>query len=119
MTKHRPPLWPYWLKVLIKPSSWMQLAPFSCAWDKALIHVIRNHRFTMIRDGRVAKVGTYQIWVANHPYGSFTPRDTGLPEDVRPRRSTILWAYECMMQDAFAPSEADAEISQLERMYRR
>lgn len=84
----------------LKPSYWVQLKPFSGAWDKRLNDLMDSEMFTKC-DQYTAELGGVEIWIANHPYSSFTPyQSTGLPE-VRPRRRTIARAYDKLMNDLF------------------
>jgi hypothetical protein len=87
------------LKVLFTPSCWLQHADFSSAWDHQLNSLMATNKF-IVESPYTARLGQSRVWIANHPYASFTP-EMGLPK-VRPRRITILKAYEKMMNDVFS-----------------
>jgi hypothetical protein len=61
-----------------------------------------------------AKLGERTVWIENHPYASFTIH---VPWRVRPSRSTILWAWHCLIEDVFCtPND---EIAELEKLFNR
>lgn len=83
--------------VITTPECWIQGSLYSVEWDKELIRLISDGQFTDI-DNYTAKIGGHLVWVSNHPYGSFTLTPIG----VRPRRSTILRAYDKLVRDQIA-----------------
>lgn len=99
-----------WWRVLTTPSCWMQLNTYSAVWDRKLMEAMRHHKFRPAfylddepayaeyakkRDAYNVWLGNYRIWISNHPYGSFR---LGV-YSARPRRITILEAYDKMQED--------------------
>lgn len=83
-----------WIRVLLTPGCWLQNGKYSAQWDTVLREALKLHRFTEINAFR-ATLGPYQVWVANHPYASFTPPLT----TARPSRRTILMAHDKLIAD--------------------
>lgn len=78
---------------LSKPGYHTMNNPVSMEWDKQLNELMDKHKFERINTC-MAKIGGVTVWVANHPYASFTPMDkTQLPSSIRPRRMTIYRAW--------------------------
>lgn len=88
------------LRVLLTPNCWLQVQPYSAAWDAKLNALMRTHRFTNIGE-HTARLGDYEVWISNHPYGSFNPWRHG--PKVRPRRATMLAAHDKLLNDAYIP----------------
>lgn len=86
------------ISVIFTPSCWDQIEPYSPEWDKKLNELMENNDFKNI-DQYEATIGGFRIWIGNHPYGSFIPA-FGV-RSVRPKRSTILKAYEKLVKDSF------------------
>jgi hypothetical protein len=76
--------------VLINPSFWLMNYQYSKDWDSTLNHLMDNHNF-IIKDKYTAVLGGKNIWIANHPYASFTEYDY-INDKVRPSRKTIFKA---------------------------
>lgn len=98
-----------WVRILVTPSCWLQNACYSKEWDTKLKQLIAANRFTNIGEHK-AFLGGVEIWIDNHPYASFTPRNLG--PKVRPRRATILWAHDKLMRDLYTD-----EVTELEKLY--
>jgi len=82
------------IRVLFTPSVWLQINPYSEKWDHELMARLHYMRFERC-DEYTAYLGDREIWIANHPYASFSPRTP----IVRPRRITILKAHDKLMND--------------------
>jgi hypothetical protein len=82
------------LAVLTTPSCWLQNHPFCPEWDVELNRLMRTERFVNA-DKYTAEIGGHEVWVANHPYASFTLRR----HEVRPSRATILRAKRKLIAD--------------------
>ena len=97
------------LQFIFKPSYWLIQNDYSADWDRILNNLLDNHRFTEI-DRFTAKLGNRTVWMANHPYASFTPYRSiqeildGKPKlpEVRPSRLTIQRAYRQFTEDRLA-----------------
>jgi len=96
------------LRVLFTPSCWFQGNMYSAEWDRQLKELLKTYRFTEIGE-HTAKLGSCVVWIANHPYASFSPYNM----DARPKRSTVLLAHERLVRDSFRPSEHE----ELERIF--
>jgi hypothetical protein len=92
----------YWFKSL-HPSYWVQVGTYNSEWDKWLNEAMDKDKFVIISEFQ-ASISGVTIWIANHPYGSFTPfsfKTTILPvNSPRPKRSTIARAWEKLTNDA-------------------
>lgn len=84
------------MRVILTPSCWSQNYTYSEAWDKKLNALMDEHDFTEITE-HTAQIGEVCVWVANHPYASFTPY--GNMPSVRPKRTTILRAWDKLVSD--------------------
>lgn len=95
------------LRVLFTPSCWIQVSRYSKSWDKELNDLMETHKFEKF-DGFIARIESRKVWVANHPYSSFDIY-TVKPLDVRPKRITILRAYDKLLDDLVNfPHDTDA-----------
>jgi hypothetical protein len=81
------------LRVLFTPSCWIQNESYNAVWDFKLNALMKSHRFTNW-DGYTARIGEIEVWVANHPYASFSYGGS------RPSRATILKAHDKLIIDA-------------------
>lgn len=79
------------IQFLFMPSYWIMNLSYSNVWDKKLNELLDKYEFTDI-DKFTAKLGNYEIWVANHPYNSFVPYDDLINGKYRASRLTILRA---------------------------
>lgn len=87
----------YWfLKVITTPSCWLQNYKYSVGWDKKLRELLEKEEFTEISE-HYAQIGKYKVWVANHPYASFTNK-----YEARPSRRTILKAMEKLEHNLYS-----------------
>jgi hypothetical protein len=85
------------LRVLTTPSCWLQNNSYSRQWDRRLKELMATHRF--VRTSRhTAMLGDVLIWIANHPYASFSPYGDREME-IRPSRLTIFRAHDKLMRD--------------------
>lgn len=89
----------YFFKVLLTPSCWFRLRPYSKEWDAHLNKLLFSEKFTDI-NSRTAKIGGIEVWIANHPYASMSPNQG--PE-VLPKRATVFAAYDKLSHDRFNP----------------
>jgi hypothetical protein len=83
------------LIVILHPSTWAQEYRYSEVWDTALNHFMETEKFKDIGE-HTATIGGVVIWIANHPYASFS---TYGKFHVRPKRATILRARKKLMND--------------------
>ena len=88
----------YWLKVLLTPGCWLQLYSYNKHWDEELNRLMDSGEKFKDVSSHTAIIGGYCVWIKNHPYASFTPYYTGLPE-FRPSRATILRAMDKLVAD--------------------
>lgn len=84
-----------WLAVLLTPSCWLQNCALDAGWDRELRWLLDNgYRFHDI-DKYHARIGDYEVWIANYPYAAFRYGD------IRPRRATIIRAWKVLAADRF------------------
>jgi hypothetical protein len=81
-------------RILFTPQCWFQNNPFSREWDRRLNALMRDHKFKRVSK-HSAQLGPAVMWVANHPYASFSPEGA----EVRPRRATVLKAMDKLLVD--------------------
>lgn len=86
-----------YLRVLLTPSCWLQNCPYSKEWDETLNKLLELETFEPFVMGFSTKLKGIIIWIANHPYNSFTTVLGGY--EVRPKRSTILKAMDKFQKD--------------------
>lgn len=100
-----------WLRVLFTPGCWFQQDRYSALWDKKLNELMGKYQFTDIGKYKATLGPANDIWIANHPYASFTYRRR------RPRRITILRAMDKVTVDRgprpTGPDPVDEEIRRL------
>lgn len=70
---------------LFRPSYWLMNSEYSKTLDDELIKALKTEEFTNI-SYYYADIGGMNLWIANHPYGSFTWYG------LRPSRRTIYEA---------------------------
>ena len=86
---------------LLRPSFWVMNDPYNEKWDMKLNELMRKYIFKN-KDNHEAKIGNAKVWIANHPYASFTCRD--FPNKYfygRPSRMTIYRARKKLMFETF------------------
>lgn len=87
-----------YLRVLLTPSCWFQNCfRYSKEWDETLNKLLVLETFEPFEKGYSVKLKGIIIWIANHPYNSFTIILGGY--EVRPKRSTILKAMDKLQKD--------------------
>lgn len=86
--------------VLKTPSCWLQNNGYSPIWDRKFRELLAEHSFKKTSN-YTADLGGICVWVANHPYASFSPYGKD-HADVRPSRSTILRAHDKLMSDRWS-----------------
>lgn len=87
--------------------------PTDMAWDRKLNELMKQYKFTERTECR-AKLGPYEIWVANHPYSSFHSHQNGnIPNDVLPSRFTAMKAWKKLNVDC-PLSTVDDKIKEFE-----
>lgn len=69
---------------------------YSAEWDKKLNELLDNHKFTHCTR-RTARLGEFEVWIANRPYADFTPHNPHL--DVSPSQKTLRRARARLVQD--------------------
>lgn len=77
------------LQFIFMPNYWSINHRYSKQWDEKLNTLLNKHEFTDI-DRYTAKLGDVEVWISNHPYGSFSVWGSGLY--FRPSRLIILKA---------------------------
>ena len=84
-------------RVAFTPACWVVVSDYSSEWDVELNALMKKHRF-YIRRERTVFLGPVELWIANHPYCSFTSYRfsliTGTICGPRPRRITALRAMD-------------------------
>lgn len=88
------------LQFIFRPSYWCMLYPYSKEWDRKLNKLLDEERFKEI-SFCTAVLGTQKIWIANHPYASFTPYGIYDRIEVRSSRLTIKRARKKLLNDMF------------------
>lgn len=83
-------------RVLLNPAVWLQVYPYSKAWDRRLRHLLSRHRFTDI-NGLHATLGADRVWIGSRPLSHFTPANV----PIRPSRRTILLAQDLLQADVY------------------
>lgn len=89
------------LQFLFRPNYWIMNYSYDETWDTVLNHLLDSHDFVIQDDDKyVATLNGLEIWVTNHPYGSFTPWDRRLSQTVRvrPSRLTLVRAHKMYQQ---------------------
>lgn len=82
--------------VLVRPSYWVMNYPYSEEWDTELRWLLDSgYTFEDVNEHH-ARIGDYEVWIANHPYASFTVQG-----DIRPSRVTIMRARRVLMAGRF------------------
>lgn len=77
------------LRFVFMPHYWLMNERYSPNWDSKLNKLLDCFEFTDIEEFR-AKLGEEVIWIANHPYASFTPYNSSM--NFRASRLTIYRA---------------------------
>lgn len=95
----------YQLKVIFTPSCWSQSGVYSKPWDTKLNELLSefktnyykiNNAHIFLKDNDNKE---YSIWIANHPYGSFSYEKYGIT--FHPKRKTILNAMDILQNKIF------------------
>mgnify|MGYP001769164340 CR=1 FL=1 len=86
-----------YLRVFLTQLCWFQNCPYSKEWDNKLNDLLKTENFIIVQEGYKVRLNEYIIWVANHPYNSFTIILCGY--EVRPKRITILKAMDKLQKD--------------------
>lgn len=82
------------LLALLTPSCWTQNYNYDEDLDAWLNRCIDNEMPIRVLSKYNAEVDGVSLWIANHPYASFTTKRNGVT--VRPSRATILRAMAYM-----------------------
>ena len=90
-----------WVRILLNPNYWITTERYSKTWNDELNRLMNEHSFTEI-DEYTAKLGNTTVWVANHPYVSFTNYNT-FRFKGRPSRLTIYKAKQKLIWDKNNP----------------
>lgn len=78
------------LIIILNPRNWIMNDKYSFTWDSKLNLLLDKYDFKDINE-YTAKLNNEEIWIANHPYASFTKYSLGY-DRKRPSRYTILKA---------------------------
>lgn len=84
----------YLVRVLLTPTCWIRNERTNNVWDRELNQLMEKYDFQPIT-GYTARLGPVELWVANHPYASFTLRN----QTFLPKRTTVLRAYDKYVAD--------------------
>lgn len=106
------------LRVIFTPSCWTQNGKYNKRWDKLLNELMEKNKF-VLRTDHTAWLGTYCIWISNHPYASMQPYIPNTLTSFRPRRITILRAHDKLIKDlgrSICPDDYEKMIDAM-RMY--
>ena len=98
-----------WLKnvlfILLHPNYWLMLDNFNKNYDDYLNRLMDENKFELVSEYE-AKIGPLTLWIANHPYRSFTPHPAKSSKSpfrgYRPSRMTIRKAYKKLISDCSA-----------------
>lgn len=86
-----------WIKIIFNPDYLIMNYSYSKEWDKELNDLMDRYDFIGFDySDCTCFLGGVEIWIANHPYASFTKRNV---EKKRPSRKTIYRAYEKLKMD--------------------
>ena len=89
-------MWKWRLMVLLTPTCWIQVSGrFDEKYDAWLNDCIDKGVEFKLKSKCRADILGVDVWIENHPYGSFTSEHFGV--EVRPRRATQLRAHNHMM----------------------
>lgn len=88
------------LQFIFRPSYWILKDGYSEGWDHKLNKLLDENSFKNF-DYYTAVLGTQKIWIANHPYASFTPHGDYSKKVMRPSRLTIKRARKKLLKDMF------------------
>ena len=81
------------IRVLFTPRCWVNTGTYSKEWDASLNRRLLEHTFRA--DGmHTAMLGDIKVWIANHPYASFSTYDHELGGGPIPKRITMLRAMD-------------------------
>lgn len=90
------------LFTICHPSYWIMGYEYSELWDTMLRKRAEGHYFTPEEDdvyiSYTVKLGSLRLWVANHPFASFTLPRLGVC-NTRPSRLTIYELHKKMTKD--------------------
>lgn len=81
------------------PDYWIMTNEYSATWDAHLNALMHTYDFIPVPDGYTAKLGNYEIWIENHPYGSFSNYRLYKKNDIRPSKMTIYKAMKKFQKD--------------------
>lgn len=87
--------------VIINPQYWFMNNSYNSKWNEELTGLMENYDFKDY-DRYSAKLGNTEIWIANHPYASFTEYWTS-ERRGRPSRFTIFKAKMKLKRDKIKP----------------
>jgi hypothetical protein len=92
----RTPRMIHWVRAM-NPDFWVMLNTYSSRWDKELLGLLRDHKFTDVTVYE-ASLGGVRMWTNNYPYAAFT---VSVPVfgTVRPSRRTVALARELLIDD--------------------
>jgi hypothetical protein len=82
------------VKLFFNTKYWIMNESYSAKWDKELNSLMNTYDFKKMvyESDYVVKLGEREIWVANHPYASFTDYSDNRRIYGRPSRLTIYKA---------------------------
>ena len=89
------------LTIIFWPKIWLMNDRYNKDWDKKLNSLMKANKFEQGSEYD-ATIGGTKVWIANHPYASFSPRSLGENIKVRPSRITILRAHRKLVSDLLA-----------------
>jgi hypothetical protein len=72
------------MKILFSPSYWLMINSYSRALDDRLINAMERGEPMLNVTSHHCEFDGLKLWIANHPYGSFTFTE------MRPSRLTVM-----------------------------
>jgi len=91
----------FYLTMPFRPIYWIMNKSYNKEWDLKLTNLLNEHEFTNITYYH-ASLNGIAIWIANHPYASFTCTfdiNHNLMITVRPSRYTIYLANKKLQKE--------------------
>jgi hypothetical protein len=79
-----------WLAVTVNPRYWLRNYRTSRVWDREVRRLIATSAPVTRKSPHTAQFGPHDVWIANHPYASFTLY--GVAPEVMPTRRTVRLA---------------------------
>ena len=82
------------------PTYWLMNNSYDRAFDQFLRELMSTTKFKA-KNAHCVQLGPMDLWVANHPYGSFVVYTNGRAHNYRASRRTIQFAQTRMLKDIY------------------